>query len=98
MQKTLYLEKLRMKQAEVSDEAMQSTDGENKTGQTHNNVTKHMRSSSHRMFRVPGALGGNASAEPAPAAASSSSSSSRFSSSPGARIFLTERKDQFVLR
>lgn len=50
-------------------------------------------------WTVPGVRGGKASAEPAPpppppppAAASSSSSSSRFSSSPGARILLAERK------
>lgn len=49
-------------------------------------------------WTVPGVRGGKASAKPAPppppppAAASSSSSSSRFSSSPGARILLAERK------
>lgn len=48
---------------------------------------------------VPGARGGKASMEPAPpaAASSSSSSSSRFSSSPGARIFLAEKKQRVRL-
>lgn len=45
---------------------------------------------------IPGARGGKASVEPAPAAASSSSSSSRFSSSPGAKIFLMAKKQKLV--
>lgn len=95
-----YLAKLQTKQAGMSDEAMHSTDRKNK--QTHsqtatktgqiwcNSGTGCFYESVIGKRTIPGARGGKASVTPAPAAASSSSSSSRFSSSPGARIFLTK--------
>ncbi len=100
------LRSCKWRQAGMSDEAMHSTDRENRKDTQSNSTTWQTWCNKSTIpnsawvnvidrCTVPGARGGKASVEPAPAAASSSSSSSRFSSSPGARIFLTEWHGKF---
>lgn len=95
-----YLAKLRMKQwshAQPMTERTRKTHSQSPWFKN-TQITQTGRDSKQHLGlvhfpTVPGARGGNASVDPAPpAAASSSPSSSRFSSSPGARIFLTRTR------
>lgn len=101
------LQSWEIRSVRMSKEAMHGTGRENKD--TQSNMSQAKQIPNIWAWTVPGVRGGKASAKPPPpprpsplppppppsppAAASSSSSSSRFSSSPGASIFLPERNN-----